>query len=171
MKQREEPKFEKSQEYEIQDQHTDTTPTTNDPLVQLNQTEQKPKNYKYSTEYKDIEKYYQFQIKKFFDDTYNSVVDYGSDCMDDIERNLRKKYTNEKDLKMIEESINKVQDLISQATDVSFDAFELYVLPNVLKLPNGFRPTEKKVPDTNSSQEEKLNSEIMRLRNEINSVS
>lgn len=167
-----EPKNKKNTSQEINDQNSTQMSTLNDLPVPLKSTENpKPTNYKYSTEYKDIEKYYNFQIKKFFDDTYNSIVDYGSDCMDDIERNLRKKYTDEKDYQMINDSINKAHDLLAKATDVSFDAFELYVLPNVLKLPNGFKPVEKKVKEQSPTPEEKLNEEIMKLRVDINNVS
>jgi hypothetical protein len=91
-------------------------------------------NKKFDEEYEKLYYYYQFDYKNFFDDIYNSYISYSGDSIQDIEQFLLK--LNQKDKKIIEEGLNKFQDHVTSTIDHSFDAFEIFVLNNVLKLPS-----------------------------------
>jgi RNase P/RNase MRP subunit p29 len=113
--------------------------------------------------------YFEFEQKKFFDDCYNTLTDYGADALEDIEKALTRKYQNEQDILRIKASMEKASTLFQRVVDTSYDAFELYVPTNVFALPSGFKGLVKNDRSNEvTSEDENLNYEMIRLRGEIN---
>eukprot|EP01080_Neovahlkampfia_damariscottae_P000164 gene164-4410_t len=135
-------------------------------------TKNSTRNFQSPKQTSNSSNFYEFETKKFFDDVYNATLDYGCDGLDDIQMILNKKLPDSKNTEIIKESLNKAQDMLTNAINYSVDAFELYVTPNVLELPKGFR----KIQDTkvnnesnlSENDENELNEKIIKLRKEIN---
>lgn len=113
--------------------------------------------------------YFGFEPKRFSDDCYNTLADYGATALEDIEAALKKKYTSEADLKKISESMSKATQLFQRAMDTSFDAFELYLPQNVFFLPKDFKGLNKKEQIREEKiEDDKVSVEIARMRSELN---
>jgi len=66
------------------------------------------------------------------DNMYNSVADYAKNLMKDIEKELLKHSTNDKENKQIIASLDKFSAQLKQIIDKNFDKFELYTLKKTL---------------------------------------
>jgi len=131
-----------------------------------------------TTDTSTMTNFYEFETKKFFDDVYNATLDYGCDGLDDIQMILNGKYPDSKNEKIIKESLNKAQDILTNSINYGVDAFEIYVTQNVLELPKGFQKSQETKITTKpisknkiiSTEENVLNEKIIKLRKEINEV-
>jgi hypothetical protein len=112
--------------------------------------------------------YFSFDIKNFYDDMYNIILDYGSDSLDDIEIILKQKYSKPEEHEIIVESLNKAQEKFSSVLNFTMDGFEAYCTKNVFQLPPEFQKIQKNEKTT--TEEKELFDELTQLRREINEV-
>jgi len=120
-------------------------------------TEEQKKEKNIHEKFKQLQKYYGFEPKKFFDDIYNFMGDYGVECLKDIESVLHKRIPGKEDI--ISSSIAKTTNVFNASLEICFDAFELYCYPNVLNLPEGF-----KCDNELSEEDKKLAEEVSDLK-------
>jgi len=118
------------------------------------------------------EQFFGFSPSTFLDGVVNCVTDYTADALDAAENRLKEEKTvkNKEAEKQTEQSLNKVLEIYKKNIDQNFDKFELYVLNNVLRIPEHvvLPKASRSVPAVpTSAQESKLDEDIEVLRKKI----